>query len=94
MLKYCITTLLAVFTASRDSDEFSSNEYLALSKEEKSDRIWAKVIENTESGEWHFAQAPIVPQDPVFDSVGDQLECSFVRCRPKTIHSQGNVAKI
>ena len=55
MYKYCITALLAVFAASRDSDEFSSDDYLAQSKEEKSDQIWAKVIENTESGGWHFA---------------------------------------
>ena len=50
MFKFCITALLAVFAASKDSDEFSSPDYLALSKEDKSDKIWAKVTENTESG--------------------------------------------
>ena len=94
MFKFCITALLAVFAASKDSDEFSNADYLALSKEEKSDKIWAKVTENTESGGWHFAQTLIVGQDPVFDTVGDQLECSWTGCRAKTIHSQGNVAKI
>ena len=33
-------------------------------------------------------------QDPVFDTVGDQLDCPWTGCRKKTIHSNGNVAKI
>ena len=36
----------------------------------------------------------IVSQDPVFDTPGDELECGWTSCRNKTIHAQGNVAKI
>ena len=94
MIKFGITALLAVFAASKDGEEFNNSDYLALSKEEKSDKIWAKVTENAESGGWHFAQTLLVGQDPVFDTVGDELECSWTGCRNKTIHSVGNVAKI
>lgn len=33
-------------------------------------------------------------EDPVFDTVGDQLDCPWTGCRKKTIHNNGNVAKI
>jgi hypothetical protein len=35
-----------------------------------------------------------VSQDPVFDTAGDELECYWNGCRNKTIHAQGNIAKI
>lgn len=33
-------------------------------------------------------------QDPVFDTPGDELACPWTGCRAKTIHTNGNVAKI
>ena len=35
-----------------------------------------------------------MPEDPVFDSPGDQLPCHWWGCRKKTIHAVGNVGKI
>ena len=29
------------------------DEYIALDRDEKAERLWAKVIENSESGVWH-----------------------------------------
>lgn len=33
-------------------------------------------------------------QKPVFDTVGDELECKWDGCRNKTIHAQGMVGRI
>lgn len=33
-------------------------------------------------------------QAPVFDTPGDEIECSWTGCRNKTIHAQGAVSKI
>ena len=60
MFKFGVSALFALIAASKDSDEFSSDEYLALTRQEKSDKIWAKIIENTNSGSWHLGQALIV----------------------------------
>ena len=73
MFKFGITALLAVVAASKDGEEFNNSDYLALSKEEKSDKIWAKVTENAESGGWHFAQTLLVGQDPSLTRLGMSL---------------------
>jgi hypothetical protein len=67
---------------------------LALSRSEKSDKIWQKVNSNSKTGGWHLAGALIVDQAPVFDTVGDELACAWNGCRNKTIHAQGVTAKI
>lgn len=51
-------------------------------------------MEDTKSGSWHLLGALTVDQAPVFDTPGDELECGWTGCRNKTIHAQGNVAKI
>ena len=56
--------------------------------------IWGKVTESDESGSWHFAQTLIIDENPVFDTEGDELACSRLGCRPKTIHAIGNVCKV
>jgi len=91
---FVIATLVASFVAAKAGAEFNGKEYLAQSRQTKSDQIWAKVTENAKSGSWHLAGALIVSEDPVFDTVGDELECGWTGCRNKTIHAQGSVGKI
>ena len=40
-----------------------------------------------------MGESLIVPQNPVFDTEGDELACGFTGCRNKSIHAKGNVAK-
>jgi hypothetical protein len=94
MFKFAALALLATFVASKNGSEFNDDKYIALSRKEKSDKIWAKVIEDSKPGSWHLAGALVVDQKPVFDTKGDELECYWNGCRNKTIHAQGNVAKI
>merc|ERR1712051_315664 len=65
-----------------------------MTRQEKSDKIWAKVTENNKSGKWHFAQTLFVGQKEVFETKGDEFDCGWTGCRNKTIHSIGNVGKI
>ena len=94
MYKLAAVLLFAAFASAKDGKDFNTPEYLASSRQEKSDKIWAKVIENTESGKTHYAGALVVDEDVVFETVGDELECGFTGCRNKTIHPKGTVTKV
>jgi len=94
MFKFGLTLLFSALVAAKDGKDFNSAEYLASSRTAKSDKIWARVIEDTTSGGWHLAGALIVDQNPVFDTKGDELECYWNGCRNKTIHAQGVTGKI
>ena len=52
------------------------------------------MIADTNPGSWHLAGALIVSEAPVFDTLGDELECGWTGCRNKTIHAQGVVGKV
>jgi len=56
--------------------------------------MWTKITENTTSNTWHLATVLTIPEDPVFDTPGDEMPCSDNVCRLKTIHAQGSHAKI
>ena len=58
-----------------------------MSRVEKQDKLWEKITENTDTGSWHLGEMLIVPQDPVFDTIGDELQCRWYGCRKKTIHA-------
>ena len=91
------TFAAALFTAAvvaKDGKDFKGPEYIALTRQEKSDKIFAKITENSKSGSWHFAGTLVVGQNEVFDTLGDEFDCGFTGCRNKTIHSIGNVGKI
>ena len=60
MYKFAATLLFAAFASAKDGKEFNTPEYLASTRQEKSDKIWAKVTENTKSGKTHFAGALVV----------------------------------
>lgn len=94
MFKFGLAALFAAIASAKDGSDFNGDAYIALTRQQKSDKIWGKVTENTDSGSWHLAGALVVSQDPVFDTPGDELECGWTGCRNKTIHAQGNVAKI
>ena len=54
MFKTSVTALFAVIAAAKDGSEFNGPDYIALSRKDKSDKIWAKIEENPESGSWHL----------------------------------------
>ena len=94
MFKTFAAALFAAVAVAKDGKDFKGPEYLAMSRQDKSDKIWAKVSENSKSGSWHFAETLFVGQSEVFDTEGDEFDCGFTGCRDKTIHSIGNVGKI
>jgi hypothetical protein len=94
MLKTFMGALLAAAVAAKDGKEFKGDEYIKMSRQDKSDKIWGKITENSKSGKWHFAQTLLVGQNEVFDTAGDEFDCKLTGCRNKTIHSQGNVGQI
>ena len=87
MFKFGLSLLFSALVAAKDGSDFNTSEYLASSRTDKSDKIWARVIEDTKSGGWHLTGALIVDQKPVFDTKGDELECYWNGCRNKTIHA-------
>ena len=94
MFKTIAAALFAACAAAKDGSEFNGDAYIALSRHEKADKIWAKVTENTSSGKWHLAGVLFVGQNEVFDTPGDELACYWNGCRNKTIHAIGDVAKV
>ena len=94
MFKTFAAALFAAVAVAKDGKDFKGAEYIALSRQEKSDKIFAKVTENSKSGSWHFTGTLIVGQNEVFDTKGDEFDCGFTGCRNKTIHSKGNVGKV
>ena len=78
MFKIGLVPLLAAVVAAGagDGKEFMDDAYIKLSRKAKSDKIWAKIIEDSKPGDWHLKGALIVDQKPVFDTKGDEFECS------------------
>jgi len=52
--------LLAAVAVAKDGKDFKGEAYISQNRQDKSDQIWAKVIENSESGKWHFLQTLFV----------------------------------
>ena len=94
MFKSFAAAAFAAVVSAKEGKEFKGTDYLALSRQDKSDKIWAKVTEKSDSGSWHFIETLVVSQAPVFDTIGDEFDCGFTGCRDKTIHSVGNVGKV
>lgn len=94
MFKFVGAVLFAALAAAKNGSEFNGYDYISLSRKAKSDKIWAKLTENTAGGSWHLEGALMVDQAPVFDTPGDELECYWSGCRNKTIHARGAVAKV
>ena len=94
MFKSFAAALFAAVVAAKDGKDFKGDDYIKLSRQDKSDKIWAKVTENDKNGSWHFVETLVVGQGEVFDTKGDEFDCGFTGCRDKTIHSVGNVGKV
>ena len=47
MLKFGISAILVIIVA---AETFNGDSYLSLSRQDKSDKIWKKVVEDKESG--------------------------------------------
>ena len=94
MFKSFAAALFVAAVAAKTGKEFKGDDYISLSRQEKSDKIWGKVTENSKSGRWHFAQTLFVGQKEVFNTKGDEFDCGLTGCRNKTIHSVGNVGKV
>jgi hypothetical protein len=87
MFKTFAAALFAAIVAAKDGSDFKGDEYIALTRQAKSDKIWGKIIENSKMGSWHFTETLFVGQNEVFDTLGDEFDCGWTGCRDKTIHS-------
>ena len=93
-IKTFSAALFATVVVAKDGKDFKGDAYIPLSRQAKSDKIWAKITENSKSGDWHFVETLFVGQNESFDTLGDEFDCGFTGCRDKTIHSVGNVGKV
>lgn len=80
--------------AAGHGNEFKGPEYIALSRQEKSDMLWGKITENNQSGAFHSLQMLTMDMGLTFDMEGDEFDCHWLYgCRNKPIHAIGNVGK-
>lgn len=95
MIRFCVMAHMSALAVTTDGSDFNGPDYIALSAQGKSDKIWAKVTESQVEGDTHLAMALVVDKGAVFDTPGDEFACGGIfGCRVKTVHSNGNVAKI
>ena len=60
MFKSYILALFAASVAAKDGKDFKGDDYIKLSRQEKSDKIWGAVTEKSDSGKWHFLETLVV----------------------------------
>jgi len=102
MILTSVTLLVIAASLSHGAEEVSSPEYIAKTASEKSDLIWANVMEDTTPGEWYgLLEMPhIFAEDmcETFRAPGDELpfEDGIITdgTRWKLIHSVGTVGKV
>jgi len=102
MILTSVTLLVIAASLSHGFEEVSSPEYIAKTASEKSDLIWANVMEDTTPGEWYgLLEMPhIFAEDmcETFRAPGDELpfEDGIITdgTRWKLIHSVGTVGKV
>jgi len=102
MILTSVTLLVIAASLSHGYEEVSSPEYIAKTASEKSDLIWANVMEDTTPGEWYgLLEMPhIFAEDmcETFRAPGDELpfEDGIITdgTRWKLIHSVGTVGKV
>jgi len=102
MIQTSVTLLVLAASLSHGAEEVSSPEYIAKTASEKSDLIWANVMEDTTPGEWYgLLEMPhIFAEDmcETFRAPGDELpfEDGIITdgTRWKLIHSVGTVGKV
>ena len=63
--------------------------YLALDRERKFEILWEKILEDPTIGKNNMREIANIDLLTTFDTQGDEFDC-----RHKTVHSQGNIAKV
>lgn len=58
------------------------------------DKIWDKVTEDTSSGGWTTVAVLFTDTKKTFDTPGDEFYCDGDKCRKRTLHNVGSVAKM
>ena len=67
------------FTESRNyGHELKGPAYISLSRQQKSEIIWEKLIADTRPGLWHIDEVATSSNEPSFDHKGDEFDCSLV----------------
>ena len=56
MLNKFIISLLAATAFTKAGKDLKGDEYIGLSRQDKSEKIWEKVTANSKSGKWHFLE--------------------------------------
>lgn len=92
-------TVAAMAFAKKSGPAFNGPEYIAKSAAEKSEQIWASVIDNTKQASWYnVAQMGTIMTEsmaPTFETEGDELGGGVVYgTRGKWIHTVGTVGQV
>ena len=76
-------------------NDFNGEAYIALSRQEKLDKLWDKVIEDDSSGTAHTLILPFTNFRGPLDTAGDEMYCRKPgKCNKKVVHPVGSVAKV
>merc|ERR1712130_81336 len=92
--------LLLLLGTTRALEEVASPAYLALSAEEKADRLWSNCLDDSTSAPWFSSldqglKLLTEPMCPVFRTGGDELpEQGDGTTRAKVIHTVGAVGRV
>jgi len=92
--------LLLLLGTTRALEEVASPAYLALSAEEKADRLWSNCLDDSTSAPWFSSldqglKLLTEPMCPVFRTEGDELpEQGDGTTRAKVIHTVGAVGRV
>jgi len=54
MIKTLAAALFAAMVVAKDGSDFKGADYISLTRQGKSDKIWKKVTANSSMGKWHF----------------------------------------
>ena len=71
-------------------------EYLALSRQQKAEIIWDKVLEDPEPGQWHAEERFSHKWQNGIEMEGDEFDCFlYANCvHKRAVHAIGNVGKV
>ena len=67
-----------------------------MTRQEKSDKIWEKVIADTTPALWHLDELNLGDNKPSLEVKGDEFDpCTKIAgCHHKTVHGVGSVGKV
>jgi len=100
MTRWVLPLLPILLQTTRALEEVSSPSYLALSAQEKADRLWSNCLDDSTSAPWFSSLDQGVklitePMCPVFRTPGDELpDQGDGTTRAKVIHTVGAVGRV